>query len=89
MLLKLKGIDPHQRQIALRPEDIREVMEPHPAAAEQHGWDPAKCCCVVVDVAYGMEEDGMRYIVVEGSFNEIVREINAQLTINEVGGRQR
>lgn len=81
MLIKFKGIDPHQRMIALRPEDICEVMEPHEAAAKQHGWDPAKCCCVVVDVAYGMEddEDGKRYVVVEGTFEGIVQKINEGL----------
>lgn len=84
MLIKFKGIDPHQRQIALRPEDIREVMEPHPAAAEQHTWDPARCCCIVIDVAYGMEdEDGSRYIVVEGSFDEVVYRINERLKGHE------
>lgn len=80
MLIKFKAIDPHQREIALRPEDIREVMEPHPNAAEQRGWNPAKCCCIVADVAYGMEdEDGSRYVVVEGSLEEVVYRINAGL----------
>lgn len=80
MLIKFKGIDPHDRMVALRPEDIREVMEPHPAAAEQHHWDPAKCCCLVVDVAFGMaDEDGKHYLVVEGTFEEIVHRVNEGL----------
>lgn len=80
MLIKFKGIDPHQRMIALRPEDIREVMEPHEAAAGQHGWDPAKCCCIVADVGYGMEDgDGTRFLVVEGSFEDVVSRLNVAL----------
>lgn len=83
MLLKFKCVDPHDRWIALRPEDIYEVMQPHPAAAKDRGHDPASVTAITAhSISFAHDnEDGRRLIVVEGTFDDVVALINKALKV--------